>query len=138
MWDKMETFYHVVKAGSFTKAESVLNKSQSTLSRTVGILEQRLGHRLLKRHIKGLELTRKGAEVFLTAQRMLMDVEGMKTNLNEKTGMKGRIRISTTHAIWNCILLNPILEFNRIYPNVLFDVFCDDHVVDIIQNEVDM
>ena len=138
MWDRMETFYHVVKAGSFTKAEDVLNKSQSTLSRTVALLEQQLGHRLLKRQIKGLILTRKGEEVFQTAQRMVMDVGAMKTNLDEKTGMMGRIRLSTTYAVWNYILLEPILEFNRLYPDILFDVFCNDHFVDIIQNEVDM
>ena len=138
MWDKMEVFYHVVKAGSFTKAEKILHKSQSALSRTVGLLEQLLGHRLLKRQIKGLILTRKGEEVFQSAQRMLMEVDGMKTNLDEKTGMTGRIRIATTYPIAAYILSDLLADFKIQYSNILIEIVCDDSLIDVVQKEVDI
>jgi DNA-binding transcriptional LysR family regulator len=138
MWDRLETFYYVVKAGSFTKAEQVLNKSQSTLSRTVLLLEEQIGYKLLKRKIKGLELTRRGEEVFHTAQRMLMDVRNMQTSLYGKSEMKGDIRISTTYAISNYILAEPLFEFKKQYPEINFEIYCNDQLIDIIQNEVDV
>lgn len=138
MWDKMETFYYVVKAGSFTKAELVLNKTQSALSRSVILLEERLGHTLLKRHVKGLVLTRKGEEVFRTAQRMVMDMDGMKALLNETSEISGKIKISTTHAIATYILAEPLFQFNQLYPKITFDIYCNDNLIDIIQNEVDI
>jgi DNA-binding transcriptional LysR family regulator len=138
MWDRMETFYYVVKAGSFTKAEQVLNKSQSALSRSIMILEEQLGHRLLKRKIKGLELTRKGEEVFRTAQRMLMDMQSMQTNLHEKKTMTGKIRICTTYAVANYLLADPIFAFKKKHPDISFEVYCNDQLIDIVQNEVDV
>ncbi|XP_022778753.1 uncharacterized protein LOC111320340, partial [Stylophora pistillata] len=134
----METFYYVVKAGSFTKAEQVLNKSQSALSRTVMILEDQLGHKLLRRKIKGLELTRKGEEVFKISQRILMEIEAMKTSLSESKSMKGKIRISTTHAVGNYILTDPLTEFSEQYPDIDLELVCNDKNIDIFQNEVDI
>lgn len=138
MWDKMEVFYQVVKAGSFTKAEKVLNKSQGTLSRSVAILEERLDARLLRRKIKGLELTRKGEEVFRVAQRMFIDIDNMKTILDEEEGVQGKIRISTTYAIANYVISDAIFDFNQQYPDVVFEIICNDSIIDIIQNEVDI
>ena len=134
----METFYYVVKAGSFTNAENLLNKSQSALSRTVDQLEHRLGHRLLNRKIKGLTLTRKGEEVFRTVQHMVLDVDGMKTNLNEQKGMTGKIRISMTYALANYVISKHFLDFNAQYPDIRPEIICSDDLIDIIQQEVDL
>lgn len=138
MWDKMETFYHVVKAGSFTKAEQVLNKSQSTLSRSVILLEQRLGHKLLNRHVKGLELTRKGEEVFRAAQSMFMSVKNVHADLNEKTTMPSKVRICTTDALLSYILIEPLIKFQRLYPDISLELFAEDSLTDLLQNEVDI
>ena len=138
MWDKMEIFYHVVKAGSFTKAEKVLHKSQSALSRSVLILEERLGVKLLDRRHSGLVLTRKGEDVFNTAQKMLMDMSGLKALMDEPLEMSGKIRLSSTHALVNYILSPMIIAFQKKYPGIHFDIYCNDETIDIIQNEVDI
>ena len=137
MWDRMEVFYYVVKAGGFTKAEAVLHKSQSTLSRTVLLLEEEIGHKLLKRKYHGVVLTQKGEEVFNSAQKILMEIDTMKTHLREKNDMSGKVRISTTYAIGNYLLSEPLIEFNKQYPQISIDLVCNDTSIDIIKNEVD-
>lgn len=138
MWDKMETFYHVVRAGSFTKAEQVLNKTQSTLSRSVILLEERLGCRLLDRGVKGLVLTRKGEEVFRAAQSMFMSMNNVKAVLNEKQGMNGKIRICTSHALASYMLIDPLIDFKKQYPDITIELIADDSLIDLIQKEVDI
>ena len=138
MWDKLEIFYHVAKVGNFTKAAEMLNKTQPALSRSIAVLEGRIGHRLFHRKAKGLVLTRKGEEVFRTAQRMVMEFSALKTNLDEKTGMAGKLRISTASSLASQVLSPHCINFSQQNPDIRFEVICNDHLIDIIQNEVDV
>jgi DNA-binding transcriptional LysR family regulator len=138
MWNKMEVFYYVAKAGSFTRAARLLNTSQPALSRTIAALEDRLGCVLFDRRPRGLALTRKGTEAFQAAQHMFMNMDGLKANLQEEQEVAGKIRISSTYAIVNYILAPYIIKFKEIYPKINFEIYCNDQIIDIIQNEVDL
>ena len=56
----METFVRVARAGSFTVAANQLGLSRALVSRHVGMLEERLGVRLLHRTTRSLNLTDEG------------------------------------------------------------------------------
>lgn len=138
MWNKMELFFHVVKAGSFSKAANIIGVTQPVTSRAVASLENKIGHRLLFRNSRGITLTKMGEETFQVAQRMFVDMQGLKMHLNEKKEMKGKIRISTTHAVADHLLSAPLLEFAKKYPKIDIELICNDRRIDIIQNEVDV
>ena len=55
-WDKLKIFHTVAEAGSFTKASTVLNLSQSAISRQIQTLENELKNYLFERHARGLVL----------------------------------------------------------------------------------
>ena len=59
-WDKLKTFYYIAKMGNITKAAEFLRFSQSALSKSLKILEDRLQTRLFYRETGGLRLTEKG------------------------------------------------------------------------------
>ena len=59
--DKLKTFYYVAKAKKFTTASEILNISQPALSRSIQLLEDRLGIKLFYRHARGLTLTAQGS-----------------------------------------------------------------------------
>ena len=63
-WDKIKTFYYVAKLGSFTKTSEFLHLSQPALSRQISSMERILGRPLFTRQSRGLQLTRKGEELF--------------------------------------------------------------------------
>ena len=46
-WDKLKIFYTVAEAGSFTNAATILNLSQSAISRQIQSLEKDLKIHLL-------------------------------------------------------------------------------------------
>ena len=63
-WDKIKTFYYVSKLGSFTKTSEFLHLSQPALSRQIQSMEKILGCPLFTRQSRGLQLTRKGEQLF--------------------------------------------------------------------------
>jgi DNA-binding transcriptional LysR family regulator len=63
-WDKLKIFHVVAEASSFTKASTVLNLSQSAISRQIQSLEQDLKIQLFERHARGLILTDNGEYLF--------------------------------------------------------------------------
>ena len=53
-WDKLKIFHTVAEASSFTKASTILNLSQSAISRQIQGLESDLKVQLFERHARGL------------------------------------------------------------------------------------
>ena len=63
-WDKLKIFHTVAEASSFTKASTILNLSQSAISRQIQALESDLKVQLFERHARGLVLTENGDYLF--------------------------------------------------------------------------
>ena len=63
-WDKLKIFHTVAEASSFTKASTILNLSQSAISRQIQGLETDLKVQLFERHARGLVLL-KMVNIFL-------------------------------------------------------------------------
>lgn len=138
-WEKAKTFFYVAKCGSFTNAAQFLNISQSALSRQIIYLEQHLGYPLFSRHNDGLKLTRKGHELFAIIEMLFYELKGFTHNTpTTGNGKKRKIRIATTHAITAYILDDLIFAYNEKSPHLVFELITDDHLIDIILNDVDI
>ena len=68
-WDKLKIFHTVAEASSFTKASTILNLSQSAISRQIQGLEGDLKVQLFERHARGLVLTENGEYLFKSASK---------------------------------------------------------------------
>jgi DNA-binding transcriptional LysR family regulator len=139
-WDKIKTFYYVAKLGSFTKTSEFLHLSQPALSRQISSMERILGCPLFARQSRGLQLTRKGEELFSYAEEMFFGIVKFtrKTHAELATSKKRKIRIATTHAITAYILDNLIFTYNEQHPDLVFELISSDHLIDIILNDVDI
>lgn len=56
---RLEYFVAVVDAGSVSRASVILDVSQPALSRQIALLEEEVGHRLLTRHGRGINLPKR-------------------------------------------------------------------------------
>jgi len=139
-WEKAKTFYYVAKSGSFVNAARLLNISQSALSRQVIYLEQQLECPLFSRHRDGIKLTRKGEELFDIVESTFIKFRSFTRNIHAETANGGRrkLRIATTHAITSYILDNLIFDYNEQRPELVFELISDDHLIDIVLNDVDI
>lgn len=139
-WTKAKNFYYVAKCGSFVNAARFLNISQSSLSRQIIYLEQHLGCPLFSRHSGGIKLTRKGEELLAIVEMTFIELKGFTQNTHAQmaNGKKRKIRIATTHAIAAYILDDLIFSYNEQHPDLVFELITDDHLIDIVLNDVDI
>lgn len=138
-WDKLRTFYFVAKLGSFSRAAAYFHLSQSSLSRTIQSLEDRLECQLFFRTSKGLHLTQKGQIVFEWVTGLFESIDLMEQKLQrEANELKGTLRVSTTHALAAAWLVFLVPEFMKLYPELTLSVIGSDRELDLSLREADV
>ena len=66
-WRRIQVFAKICGNKSFTAAARIIGKSQSTLSRDVIQLEKKIGFKVFRRDIRGIELTEEGKKLLMIA-----------------------------------------------------------------------
>lgn len=138
-WDKLRIFNVVANSGSFTKATSILNISQSAISRQVSILEEDLGISLFTRLPRGLELTEAGKVLNETATGIFSKLAAVESLITEQKGQpQGELKVATTLAFGNFWLSPRLKEFTDLFPNIRVNLLLKDEEVDLNMREADV
>jgi DNA-binding transcriptional LysR family regulator len=133
----LQVFFEVAKIGRFSEAARRLNISQSALSRSVALLEEREGVTLFERSKRGLKLTPVGEEVFEHCKHLFHTVSRIEQVCRGiRETVEGPLRFATTDHVTNDLLVGPIQEFRREYPLVVPSIFTGtpDKIVDELLN----
>jgi len=110
---------------SLRQAAGTLGIRQSTLSRRLADLEQRLGTVLFERTTGGTRPTTAGLEFIETARRILDDVDSAVRRLNARSrGESGRLTIGVYASLAAGNLRASLAELHRRFPEV--DVYMVD------------
>ena len=120
-------FYTVARCGSLTKAAEELYISQPAVSQAVKQLENQLGTSLFNRMHKGMELYKQGGElIYADVERALQLLSGVEDKLSElKQSATGTLRIGASETIFQYILADKIVAYNKQYPQVRIDLISD-------------
>ena len=138
-WDKLRIFHVVAETGSFTRAGSILNLSQSAVSRQIRGLEESLNLILFHRHARGLLLTEQGEVLFETVRDVFAKLTMTEARLTEsKERPKGPLRITTTVGIGSLWLTEHIGEFLDLYPDITVSLLVADVELDLTMREADV
>jgi DNA-binding transcriptional LysR family regulator len=112
-----------VQAGSMSKAATLLNTTQSAISRSVADLEQTIGARLLDRGPQGVEPTQygralldRGAAAFGELRQGIKDIEVLSDPGT------GEVHIGSSLSMSEGIILTIIEQLTQQYPRVGFQV----------------
>ena len=101
-WDKLKIFHTVAEASSFTKASTILNLSQSAISRQIQSLENDLKAQLFERHARGLVLTENGEYLFKSAHEVISKLKDVESNLiGHKDKLSGKLTSNNCCKFWN-------------------------------------
>lgn len=112
-------FYHVVKAGSISKASQELFISQPAVSQAIKKLESRLGGQLFVRAPKGITLTPEGEVLFKYIEQGYNMIMLAESKFMEAINLDiGSIRIGANDMTLKYFLLPYLEEFHRLYPKV--------------------
>lgn len=134
----LAAFIAVAEAGSFTRAAAKLGLSQSALSYSVRMLEQRLGVRLISRTTRSLSLTDAG-ERMLQSLRPAFDhidseIAAVSALRDKPTGI---IRLTTFRHAARSVLWPVVSSFLMNYPDVQVELSVDEGLTDIVASRFD-
>ena len=138
-WDKLKIFHTVAEASSFTKASTILNLSQSAISRQIQSLEEDLKVKLFERHARGLTLTENGEYVFKTAHEVISKLKEVETSLSDqKNHPTGKLTITTVRSFGTHWLTPRIQEFMQLHPEIEVELIFDDKELDLSTRQADI
>ena len=138
-WDKLKIFHTVAEVSSFTKAATVLNLSQSAISRQIQSLEHELKIRLFERHARGLVLTDNGKYLFQTAREVIAKLKDVEATFSdEKDKLKGKLTVTTVVSFGTTWLTPRIKEFMDLHPEIEVELIFDDRELDLSTRQADV
>jgi len=135
----MAVFRRVVEAKNFSAVARETNMSQSTVSKHIAALEDRLGTKLLNRSTRSLKLTEAGKEYYHHCIRILNDFQEAEASVGKgKIKPTGTLRISTSAAFGRIFVLPNLNEFFDTYPDISVDLIFDDNYTDLVKEGIDL
>ena len=138
-WDKLKIFHAVAEASSFTKAATILNLSQSAISRQIQSLEYELKIKLFERHARGLVLTDNGKYLFQTAHEVIAKLKDVEATFSdEKDKLKGKLTVTTVVSFGTTWLTPRIKEFMDLHPEIEVELIFDDRELDLSTRQADV
>lgn len=132
-------FLTVARERSFTRAAAQIGVSQSSLSRTVRMLEGQIGVPLLVRTTRSVSLTDAGARLVSTIEPKLDDIRAEVESLRASTaGPVGTVRITATDLDANTIVWPRVQMLLQQYPQIKLEILNDYGLTDIVADRFDI
>jgi len=128
-WDKLKTFYYIAKMGNITKTAEFLRFSQSALSKSLKILEDRLQTRLFYRETGGLKLTEKGEALMKIVEKCYLEMQQVKEIMNEDNRLQGSLKVVLSPELSSFSLITSLSEFLKQYPMISLAIEEADHLL---------
>lgn len=117
------TFVMIADLGSFAAVGDEEGVEISTVSRAMNQLEKNIGHQLIKRGTRPIELTDKGLVILPRVRQILELQDSLLDDLkSENSALHGEIRLSTSHGFAAVKLPFYLAKFNELYPHISFRV----------------
>ena len=120
---KIRVLLTAIRTGSFRKAATELNCTQSAVTQTMNSLEDELGCKVLLRNHNGIRLTPEGEELlplFLEADASLMRLGERAKQLID--GSSAPLRIGAFSSISSTWLSQILQDYHKLYPEIHFDI----------------
>lgn len=119
----LAVFRAVVKAGSVSAAARMLNVSQPAVTKTVRLLEERLGLALFSRVNGRLIITPEAERLMPEIERLFGTLTVIKNLADEaREGLSGTISIASVTTLSMSLVAKAIENFHRAHPGVRFDI----------------
>lgn len=134
----LKYFHEVACMKSISKAANNAHISQPALSQQIQRLEEMLGHTLLIRSNKGVELTEPGRIVEKYAKNLIRSYENMLEDLHAIEGNQSTIRIEASSALATYALPCTLYSLQQQFPDYVFNLTSNitDDVEQNVSNDV--
>jgi DNA-binding transcriptional LysR family regulator len=139
-WDDLKYFLAFARTGSMLGAAKVLGVNQSTVQRRISELEERLGRRLVMRHLSGYRLTELGSELRFSAEQVETAVTAFERDVAAyDKGLSGTVRVTIGSVLADRLRRTPLIDlFHARYPDLRLEVITSDQFLDLSKGEADI
>ncbi|MGS2716866.1 LysR family transcriptional regulator [Eionea flava] len=135
----MAIFARVVDKGTFRAAAKELDLAPSRVSQTISDLEQYLGVTLFYRTTRKLALTNEGKQFYKHATSMVRSAESGLNELNLLSQHPvGMLKITLPAFLEYSVISSSIAGFSKQYPDVSISLYYTDHIIDILNDGLDL
>jgi len=132
------SFVRTAELQSFVGAARVLGLSPSAVGKNVAKLEAALNVRLLHRTTRKVRLTDEGALFLERCRRILDDLREAEMAVSDAGAVpRGTLRVSLP-TIGYRFLVPHLPAFGAAYPHIELDLHCNDRLVDLIEEGMDV
>ena len=137
-WDKLRIFHMVAHHGNFSRAAEELGMNQSSVSRQITALEERLGVSLFHRRPRGLLLSDQGKILHQTVEEFFKKLSFTEAQLTEmELKPHGELRVTVPSALGTVWVMPIMREFMELYPEVRLTILLDDKPLNLSMREAD-
>jgi DNA-binding transcriptional LysR family regulator len=138
-FDAMATLIAAVDGGSLSAASRALGMPLATVSRKVSDLEAHLRTQLVVRTSRNLSLTEAGRAYVAASRRILDEIDDAERAASgEYRAPRGHLTV-TAPIMFGRLHVEPVvLDFLRAYPDITARLVLADHVVNLIDEHIDV
>ena len=133
----MRSFVAAVEMGSFSKAGKVHETSQSTVSKHIAALENRLHTRLFNRTTRLMVLTDEGAIFYEHAVSALAALDEAEASVGSQGKIEGMLRISMPLTLAESHVIHLLADFLKNNPAIEIDIRMSDHALNLVADNLD-
>tara|TARA_R110000823_G_scaffold27609_16_gene80435 strand:- start:4546 stop:5475 length:930 start_codon:yes stop_codon:yes gene_type:complete len=138
-WADIRLFLAIVDHGSLVAAAEHLDITQPTVGRRLAAMEKRFGTHLFVRAGRRMQLTDAGASILESAQRMEREMLAIERSIEvQSTELCGEVIVSATEGTGTEWLTPVLLDFHRLYPEIVVKVQIENRAVDLVHREADV
>ena len=138
----LEIFRAVMKTGSVSGAARTLSVSQPAITKTLQLLEARVGLRLFMRMKGRLQCTPEAEALLPEIERLFGSLDSVDHLTSElRDGYAGRITIASSATLTSSLIPAAIQRFRASRPRIRFDIraLASRHVIEEVRNnQVDL
>lgn len=116
---ELEVFKRVARLGSFTRAAESLEISRATVTRTIRLLESRLGVTLLSRTTRVVTLSAAGSDFLLEAEELLARCDALYDHFKAASKeLTGSLKVAASPAFSAFFVAQALEDFQRLHPKL--------------------
>ena len=136
--DAMQIFVRVAEKGSFSAVAKERGIGQPAVSKQISALEDELGTELIHRNSRSVLLTETGREFYVSASRILDDIESATLRLSRAhAAPKGLIRLTVPPTFARLHMVSKLPAFFAAYPDLAVEMASESPTT-IIQDGFDL
>lgn len=138
-WDDLRLLVALVEAGSMSAAARRLGVGQATMSRRIAGLETSLGHRLVQRSRRGVQLTPAGERLLPHVRAMQASAERLRAATEAiEQEPRGPVRVAMPPGVVVDLLIPLLQELRATVPHVRIVAQSSAHLADLDDDAADL